>query len=213
MSQLLKKILLPVRLLLFALQAAAQMIDVPPAAYLNFSFITIKDGLSQGMINYMLQDHFGFMWFATKDGLNRYDGYHFVVYRHDASDAASIIDNHVRVLFEDSKGRLWVGTENNGLDLFDRNTEKFIHFRHNDNNKNTISDNRIRYITEDRSGAIWISTNAGINRIKFLSGDKRNDTVITKINLHQNINANTAVAAPCTVVRESPIRFSFTFHD
>ena len=145
----------------------AQLQQDPPTQYLNFSSVTIKDGLSQGMINYMLQDHFGFMWFATKDGLNRYDGYRFVVYRNDVLNPASLADNHLRVLFEDSKGRMWIGTEGKGLDLFDRRTEKFIHFRHNANDNNTISDDHIRYITEDAYGCIWISTNAGINRISF----------------------------------------------
>jgi signal transduction histidine kinase/ligand-binding sensor domain-containing protein len=187
MNQLLKKFCILFILLMPASHIIAQL-EPAPAAYLNFSFITIKDGLSQGMINYMLQDHFGFMWFATKDGLNRYDGYHFVVYRNDASDAASLADNHVRVLFEDSKGRLWVGTENNGLDIFDRRTEKFIHFKHSANNANSISDNRIARITEDKSGAIWISTSAGINRIRF----RNNDTLITSIDLHQSQQENNA---------------------
>src|SRR6185436_7091889 len=74
-----------------------------PVKELLFETITINDGLSQGMVNCILQDRYGFMWFATKDGLNRYDGYHFVVYRHDPSNAASIADNYVETIFEDSK--------------------------------------------------------------------------------------------------------------
>src|SRR5678816_3317379 len=76
--------------------------------YLQFDLLTISDGLSQGMITCMLQDHFGFMWFGTKAGLNRYDGYNFVVYRHDAADSTSLADNFIQSLFEDSEGRLWI---------------------------------------------------------------------------------------------------------
>ena len=68
--------------------ATAQTI---PVKKLLFETITINDGLSQGMVNCILQDRYGFMWFATKDGLNRYDGYHFIVYRHDPSNPASVI--------------------------------------------------------------------------------------------------------------------------
>src|SRR6185436_77063 len=94
-----------------------------PVKELLFETITINDGLSQGMINCILQDRYGFMWFATKDGLNRYDGYRFVVYKHDPSDPKTIIDNFIQTLFEDSKGRLWIGTATKGLELFDREKE------------------------------------------------------------------------------------------
>src|SRR3954466_7244906 len=101
---------------------------------LLFESITIDDGLSQGMVNCIIQDHYGFMWFATKDGLNRYDGYHFVVYRHDPSDSNSIAENYIEALFEDSKGRLWVGTATGGLEFFNRETETFQHFKKNEEN-------------------------------------------------------------------------------
>jgi len=89
---------------------------------LLFETITINDGLSQGMVTWIMQDRYGFLWFATKGGLNRYDGYHFVVYRHDPSDPNSIADNYIETVFEDSKGRLWVGTTSQGLELFNRET-------------------------------------------------------------------------------------------
>ncbi|MEP7169953.1 MAG: two-component regulator propeller domain-containing protein, partial [Bacteroidota bacterium] len=138
-----------------------------PAKRLKFEAITINDGLSQGMINYILQDHYGFMWFATKDGLNRYDGYRFVVYRHDAADATSISDSYVTWIFEDSKGNLWLSTAGHGLDLFERSTETFIHFIHNEKNTNTISNNVVSNIAEDKFGNIWAGTDYGLNKITF----------------------------------------------
>src|SRR5262249_16198226 len=100
---------------------------IPSVKHLKFEPLTINDGLSQGMINCILQDHLGFMWFATKDGLNRYDGYRFTVFRHDPSDSRTVIDNFIQTIFEDSKGRLWVGTATKGLELFNRESETFLH--------------------------------------------------------------------------------------
>ena len=132
---------------------------------LRFETITINDGLSQGMVNGIIQDHHGFMWFATNDGLNQYDGYNFKIFKNDVDNHNSIAANFLRYLFEDSKGRIWIGTANNGLDLFDRETESFIHFKHLPDNKNTLSDNSIISISEDKTGDIWVGTLFGLNRI------------------------------------------------
>ena len=136
-----------------------------PAKKLKFEAITINDGLSQGMINYILQDHYGFMWFATKDGLNRYDGYTFVVYRHDAADPTTIADNYIMWIFEDSKGNIWLSTAGHGLDLFDRTTETFVHFAHDEKNANSLSNNLVSHIAEDKFGNLWAGTDYGLNKI------------------------------------------------
>ena len=115
---------------------------------LKMEAITINDGLSQGMINCIYQDHFGFMWFGTLDGLNRYDGYHFTVYRYETNDSNSISGNWITSICEDSKGRLWVGTALNGLNIFDRETEKFIRLQAKSNVPNTLSDNRVFSISK-----------------------------------------------------------------
>jgi len=125
---------------------------------LRFESLTIDNGLSQGMINCILQDRYGFMWFATKDGLNRYDGYNFVVYKHDPSNSKSISDNYINWVFEDSKGRFWIGTASRGLDLFDRNSETFQHFTVL-KNSNSITNNQIQSIGEDENGMLWIICN------------------------------------------------------
>lgn len=90
--------------------------------------ITIEQGLSQGMIYDLLQTRDGFLWVATKDGLNRYDGYNFRVHNHDPFNLYSLTENTVTALFEDSRGWLWVGTESKGLELYDRKTNRFYHF-------------------------------------------------------------------------------------
>ena len=85
---------------------------------LNMETFTIKDGLSQGMVRSMIQDKEGYMWFATKDGLNKYDGYHVTVYRNDSKNPLSLPDNYITKLAEDDNGNLWVGTSTKGLFLF-----------------------------------------------------------------------------------------------
>ena len=75
----------------------------------------MEDGLSGFRVYDILQDKRGFMWFATMDGLDRYDGYHFKVFRHTGEDATSLSGNIVSALCEDNHGALWVGTRDGVL--------------------------------------------------------------------------------------------------
>ena len=79
---------------------------------IRFERLTVKDGLSQNTIRDILQDSKGMMWFATQDGLNRYDGYTFYKYRHHADDPYSLSNNLILCLAEDQAGTLWIGTWN-----------------------------------------------------------------------------------------------------
>lgn len=153
--------------------------DAQPFAEKKYSFemLTIDDGLSQGLTNWIMQDYMGFIWVATKDGLNRYDGSHFVVYRHDAKNEKSISDNYVNALFEDSKHRLWVGTGSSGLDLFDRASETFIHFSHDEKNKQSISANNVMEISEDMDGNLYAFTSRGINIIHIAENKTGKNTI------------------------------------
>ena len=85
----------------------------------------VKQGLSQGMINCIYQDSEGYIWIATKDGLNRYDGYNIYTFRHSANDRFSLPDNYCNSITEDDLGNIWVGTNTKGLFLFDKKTERF----------------------------------------------------------------------------------------
>jgi signal transduction histidine kinase/ligand-binding sensor domain-containing protein/DNA-binding response OmpR family regulator len=126
----------------------------------TFRHLTIADGLSQNAVAAVLQDRRGFMWFGTKDGLNRYDGYDFLIFRHDPLDPASLSDSDITALFEDRDGRLWVGTGNGGLNRFDRDRESF--HRHGSGFGAAVS-----AIAQDAAGDLWVGTDgAGLIRLR-----------------------------------------------
>ncbi|MCJ8271648.1 MAG: GGDEF domain-containing protein, partial [Psychrosphaera sp.] len=96
----------------------------------HFERLSVTDGMSQSSALAILQDSQGFMWFGTEAGLNRYDGYQFVHYRHDADDVDSLSSSGISALFEDSEQNLWVGTIDGGLNRFDAKHQLFERFTH-----------------------------------------------------------------------------------
>lgn len=142
-------------LLLFQSKITAQKQEI------NFSLLSIEQGLSQSTVFSILQDKRGFMWFGTNDGLNKYDGYKITVYKPDPGDPNSLSNNRVLAIFEDSKGELWVGTDG-GLNKFNREKEIFEHFTCKQGSANCIPDNHVTCINEDKNGFLWIGTNSGL---------------------------------------------------
>ena len=96
---------------------------------LKFTHLTTNDGLSQGYVVAILQDRRGFMWFATRDGLNRYDGNAFVVYKNNPNDPGSLSSNFLQDLMQDDHGYLWIAT-NTGVNKFDPETERCTRYLH-----------------------------------------------------------------------------------
>ncbi|OQB23010.1 MAG: Diguanylate cyclase DosC [candidate division BRC1 bacterium ADurb.Bin183] len=125
---------------------------------IKFDHLTIEHGLSQNTINAILQDRHGFMWIATDDGLNRYDGYAFTVFRTIYGDKTSISDNWIVCLFEDKDGTLWIGTNSGGLNKFDPITETFSCYKNDPANPQSIASNYVEAIAEDAHGNLWIGT-------------------------------------------------------
>jgi len=145
--------------------SAAATLSAPP---IQFDRIPSELGLSQNLISAILQDRKGFLWFGTKDGLNRFDGYKFTVYRHDPFDSTSLSDSYITALLEDRAGRIWVGTFSGGLNLFDREREIFHHSLPDADNPNSLSHARISALAEDsrQDGTIWIGTlGGGVNKL------------------------------------------------
>jgi signal transduction histidine kinase/streptogramin lyase len=118
--------------------------------------LTVKDGLSQGMISDIIQDKDGLLWFGTKDGLNKYDGYNFTVYRHQ-EDTYSLPGNYITGIVEDANGYIWVGTNTNGLCLFDKKNEKFYPVKLKVKDK-SLSNNTVRPIQYQNGKLMIIDT-------------------------------------------------------
>ena len=115
------------------------------------------EGLSQGQINDMVVDHLGYLWISTKEGLNRFDGNSFKVYRHSADNPKSIADNYVTALLVDQKNQVWAGTYTNGLNYFDPSTETFTHINLNELNEKDSGLHNITSIQDAGSGRIMVS--------------------------------------------------------
>lgn len=112
--------------------------------------------LSSSLINYMYQDRNGFIWVATEDGLNRYDGAKFTIYRHEPNNEHSLAHSFVRTVFEDSKGHLLIGTYK-GIQMYDPAADNFTPLAKQENGD--IFESNIPSIIERKNGEIWVSGN------------------------------------------------------
>jgi signal transduction histidine kinase/ligand-binding sensor domain-containing protein/AraC-like DNA-binding protein len=128
---------------------------------LKIKKLSTFQGLSSSIVSSIAQDNYGFMWFATEDGLNKYDGYKFTVYKYNYNDPNSLADNFVSDIknFNESN-QLWIAT-NNGLDLFDYNNERFIHFTSKVNDTTSLINNLVTKIAKANDGNLWIGTYGG----------------------------------------------------
>ncbi|MFZ5519154.1 MAG: hybrid sensor histidine kinase/response regulator transcription factor [Candidatus Zhuqueibacterota bacterium] len=160
------------KLLLFILSQVMLIIS-PCYSTSEFQFerLTTEHGLSNNTVFCIVQDAKGFLWIGTENGLNRYDGKHFKIFRNDPQDSTSISDNDIRCLFEDSQQRLWICTHAGGLNRFDREQEKFIRYQNKPREKHSLIHNKLAAICEDPQGGLWIATrSAGLDYFRPESG-------------------------------------------
>jgi len=104
---------LPILMILAVLQPVSAQsggTTFAPGAHVRFEHLTIDDGLSQNAGLALLQDHQGYLWIGTQDGLNRYDGYTLTQFKYDPEEPTSLSHNSIIALYEDADGFLWVGT-------------------------------------------------------------------------------------------------------
>jgi signal transduction histidine kinase/ligand-binding sensor domain-containing protein/DNA-binding response OmpR family regulator len=124
---------------------------------LRFLHVGTSEGLSQINVNCIFQDSRGFMWIATRNGLNRYDGYHFITFRNDPTDSTSISNNMVTDIAEDKNGDIWLATLG-GLNRYQRSTGHFNRIRRFNNDPNSVSKYIINRLFFDGGNNIWIAT-------------------------------------------------------
>ena len=181
---------MPIFRSIFLIVAACLEFTASAQLTAGYETISIAQGLSQGMVFATLQDREGFIWVATKNGLNRYDGYSFRIFTNDPYNSNSISSNTVTALFEDSKGRIWAGTENAGLNVYDKKTTKFYRITHSADNASSLSGNRIRNsIVETNDGRILVPADAaGFNVISLPGNFPENkiEPVIIRLSLPGN---------------------------
>lgn len=142
----------------------------PQSSFPEFEHISIEHGLSQGIINCILQDSKGYLWFGTNDGLNRYDGYTFKIYRNIPNNSSSISDNYITSITEDNHGNIWTGTLTGYLNKYETSTGQFTQYKTQlhplfANNRRVLTDippyfanynnGTITSIYCDENGIIW----------------------------------------------------------
>lgn len=139
MNKPIRSIVLVQLLLFLCLSASSQ----------KFLTYTLEDGLSQVSVNDVIEDKDGYLWIGTQSGLNRYDGRLFKVYRHSSHDSNSVSGDFINCLKEDSLGNIWVGTENNGLSFYNKNTYRFEHVL------KYLDNLTVNELALDKTGAVW----------------------------------------------------------
>jgi signal transduction histidine kinase/ligand-binding sensor domain-containing protein/DNA-binding response OmpR family regulator len=143
--------------LLVCLFLLANLVKAQQTTGFNFINFKNKDGLSSSSVKAILKDRHGYMWFGTDDGLNRFDGVNFTVYKHNASDSTSLAGNNISALYEDPSGNLWIGT-NQSLSLYNRSTDNF-------SNYTFMGGCAVRSLVSDRSGNLWVGAHSGLYKL------------------------------------------------
>ena len=137
------------------------LVSIESDRSITFEGLLGEEELPGSSVPSIFQDSKGFLWFGTDDGLSRYDGYTFTVYRQEPGNPHSLSYNSINVIYEDRSGTLWIGTDGGGLNRFDRDIEQFTHYWHDPDDPSSLSHNVVSSIYEDRSGMLWIGTLGG----------------------------------------------------
>ncbi len=158
---------------MFALRAFADV----GSAELALTALSTDHGLSQNSVFALMEDRHGFLWLGTEDGLNRWDGGSFRVYRAGPQDDPEALHGRfVRAMVEDELGFLWIGTEGAGIARFDPRTETFRNFVHDPRDPTSLADDLVLTLALDRQGDLWIGgRSSGLSRLPaaFRLGDEK----------------------------------------
>lgn len=132
--------------------------DPPPS---DFDRVSLEQGLSQSIVEAIAQDQKGFLWFATEDGLNRYDGYRFTVFRNIPGDATSLSHSDVKTLCLARDGAVWIGLFQAGLNRFDPTTETVTRWAHDPSDPSSLAAATVRALLEAPDGTVFAGTEGG----------------------------------------------------
>jgi signal transduction histidine kinase/CheY-like chemotaxis protein/ligand-binding sensor domain-containing protein len=158
----------------------------------KFKNLSTAQGLSINNASCVLQDQKGFIWIGTREGLNKYDGYTFTVYRNNHEDSSSISGNFIWCMKEDKQGNLWIGTTDGGLSKYERKEDKFIRYANDPKDPHSLSHSRVQSIFIDRDENVWVGTRGGLdlldkekNRFIHFRNDPNNPATIATNDISQ----------------------------
>jgi signal transduction histidine kinase/ligand-binding sensor domain-containing protein/HPt (histidine-containing phosphotransfer) domain-containing protein len=172
-----------VKLLLFILLCLNIFSFPLSSKELNVEHYYREQGLSQASVQALLKDNQGYLWVGTADGLNKFDGYNFEIFKNNSQLKNSLSNSNILSLFEDNQNKIWIGTQG-GLNLFNKKTNNFKVYKHNTSNKNSLSNDAVNSIVQDRNNSFWIGTDKGLNQFdgtsfrRFLPQTKILDLII-----------------------------------
>ncbi|WP_166654233.1 two-component regulator propeller domain-containing protein [Tahibacter aquaticus] len=138
---------------------------------IRFRTFSTGEGLSQASVRALAQDSSGFLWVGTQDGLNRFDGNGFKVYRHDRSDPWSLAQNHIWALAPGTDGSLWIATQGGGLSHYDPDLDRFDNFQADPARSDALAANHVTALLLDRRSRLWVASTGG--RLQWLEAGQR----------------------------------------
>jgi ligand-binding sensor domain-containing protein/signal transduction histidine kinase/DNA-binding response OmpR family regulator len=146
-----------------------------------FSHLSTDNGLSGSSVNCILKDKYGFLWFGTADGLNKYDGYKFKVFRNKRGNSKTIPDNNINCLFEDKAGELWIGTSE-GVTKYNRNDDSFTSY----------GGGVVYALFESFDGTLWVGNFHGLRIL-----DRKTKKIIPAASKSRQFSGMENISASC----------------
>lgn len=144
---------------------------------LEFEYYNLEEGLSDRNVNSTCQDQTGFLWFATSNGLNKFDGYKFTTFFAKPGDHASLQESDISTLYIDSINQLWIGTPNTGLYLFNREKLSFAQYCNIENDASSLGNNKVSSILQDHQGRFWVTYWGGFALFNPNTGKFKNRSI------------------------------------
>ena len=132
---------------------------------IQFDHLFAKNGLANNYVTKIIQDDQGFIWIGTVEGLNRYDGYSYKVFKNDPKDSTSLSDDWVTDIYEDKQNNIWIATRRYGLNKYNKLNESFTHYRYDPDNYNSISSDTAYTIFQSKNEMIWVGAGERIKPV------------------------------------------------